>query len=499
MLKLTTQCRSIRGPYVVARTCLFLATLAGVGAAQYGKGTGSEWSKVVVEGKTTPDPEARDSQTHKPVTPAANRSIVRRLLRGDLDSQLKMIDGLRQRRLDEPAVLAALVECGDQILAGGALDTRVYLIVETLGTARELDFTRAALLRWLGSALDQPSQNPTDPWQMLAHGILVALRSHAHDEVQQRAVALLDSQDRQLKILAIDILGNNRYEPALTTLIGLLDSDEFRQDYALRYSLIEALSRYPQQQAEAALNNQLSQLSGQLRHLLEQHLETKRRASDRQRDTVVVETRALRPDADTDQPNIMQYSSGPSSTRRKARREEYRIPRFLGVPIYADRITFVIDFSGTMGHSTGRNSTRLSTAKAELRRAVLQLEPHRSFRVIGFETNVVPLSPTLVPATPENAADLFRRLDYLTIGAGTNLYGGLQAAINDPTQPELIILLSDGLPTRGELVRDDQILRAVGYSNLFRRITIDTIAVGRNSWLMEQLARQNRGSTRRIN
>ncbi len=171
----------------------------------------------------------------------------------------------------------------------------------------------------------------------------------------------------------------------------------------------------------------------------------------------------------------------------------------MGVPIYADRVAFVLDFSGTMRETVGRTGNRLDVAKRELQTAIQQLSEDRWFRVIAFDGRIFSLSPTLVPATAENKSRVLRKLDYLTIGNWTNLYGGLHEALVDPGQPELVILLSDGLPTRGEFTEDDEILRAIAYTNLFRRVTIETVVVGRESSLMEQLAQQNGGTTRRAN
>jgi hypothetical protein len=448
-----------------------------------------------------PEPAAATATATPPV---ANRSLLRRLLRGNKQRQLETIATLPPQALENAGILAALVQCADGILQDGGPDTRVYLTVEKLGMAPEHEVARAALLRWLTLAVDQQPEEPPHEWQMLAHALLVALRQYAHQDVQARASQLLDSDDVRLKMLAVDVLGRNRYEPALPRLIELLDTDVYRRDYAFRYSLIEALAHYRQPQAGAALADQLPKLSGQLRQVLQQYLDD-RAQNDRQLPrTLQVDNRPLRgrdaeakADADADA-GLYLTDSAPEYPLGSAQ-PDYRVPRFMGVPIYADRVTFVIDFSSTMAQPSGRGGTRLSAAKRELQEAILQLAQHQAFRVVGFDTHVVPLSPTLVPATPENKALLAHQLDYLNNGRGTNLYGGLHAALTDPTHPELVILLSDGLPTRGEFLRDNEILRAIGYTNLFRRITIATIAVGRRSGLMEQLARQNGGTTRRIN
>ncbi len=224
----------------------------------------------------------------------ANRALPRRLIRGDKWKQLETIHAVRQRRLDDPASLQALVECGDQILQDEGPDTRVYLIAETLGTAPNHELTRTALLRWLDLALEQPPAESPRGWQVLAQTVLVSLRHFADDPVQRRAVDLLAHDDVQLTILAIDILGQNRYAPVLPRLIECLKSKNYHNDYAFRSSLLHALAAYPQPAAHTALVAEVPRLSGQLRHVVEQQL-MQAAAPDALPGTLEIENRRLRP------------------------------------------------------------------------------------------------------------------------------------------------------------------------------------------------------------
>ena len=62
---------------------------------------------------------------------------------------------------------------------------------------------------------------------------------------------------------------------------------------------------------------------------------------------------------------------------------------------------------------------------------------------------------------------------------------------------EAIFVLSDGLPSAGRVRDPEEILRIVNQANRFRRITINTISVGRSSDLLKALSRQNNGGYRR--
>ena len=191
--------------------------------------------------------------------------------------------------------------------------------------------------------------------------------------------------------------------------------------------------------------------------------------------------------------SIQSYRTDPSVLKSR-----YQVPSFFGVPVYADRVTFVVDFSGTMKHPTRAQISRLDAAKRELIQVIQQLRPTQLFRVIGFDSTVAPLSPSLVPATPANLRQFAARLLPIRGGGGTNLYGGLEAALQDSTQPELILLLSDGEPNAGRITDPAAILRATRDENMFRRVTISTVSVGCDSELLQLLALGNAGHYRRI-
>jgi hypothetical protein len=66
------------------------------------------------------------------------------------------------------------------------------------------------------------------------------------------------------------------------------------------------------------------------------------------------------------------------------------------------------------------------------------------------------------------------------------------------TGADTIVLLSDGQPTTGPVVKEDQILELITNANQLSRVQIHTISLG-NSPLLKELARRNEGEHRAIN
>ncbi len=76
---------------------------------------------------------------------------------------------------------------------------------------------------------------------------------------------------------------------------------------------------------------------------------------------------------------------------------------------------------------------------------------------------------------------------------GTNLFGGLQAALAY-TDVKTIFVLSDGAPTAGDETGSGAILGAVRRLNEEREATIHCVSLGRRSRLLRLLAKQSGGT-----
>lgn len=168
---------------------------------------------------------------------------------------------------------------------------------------------------------------------------------------------------------------------------------------------------------------------------------------------------------------------------------------YYGLPLYAQRIVFVLDTSGSMA------GLRLEAAKAELHKAIAGLPGTVGFSIVVFNAEVGVWQKQLVPATPEakQAAHLF--VASQPAARDTATYDALQAAFL--FDAEAIYFLSDGAPTSGSIVRPAEIVTAVTRGNRGRRISIYTIGIGDQlrgptGVFMQQIAEQNFGVYRRV-
>ena len=197
------------------------------------------------------------------------------------------------------------------------------------------------------------------------------------------------------------------------------------------------------------------------------------------------------------------------------------VTSFFGIPVSGSRVVFVLDVSRSMSFPFGTGteqsrSSRLDEARRELLLAVKGLPPATRFNLILFSTDQRSWKPDLVPATEAMKSEFQGFVERIQPEAGTNLFAGLDHALGiKSAQPgdryatnvDEVILLSDGAPSVGAVVRTDEILRLITETNRYARVTIHTVFIGPKVpvgqdlaqgtltpyELMEQLARQNGG------
>jgi len=172
---------------------------------------------------------------------------------------------------------------------------------------------------------------------------------------------------------------------------------------------------------------------------------------------------------------------------------------YYDIPLVSSRIAFVVDHSGSMKARVGtdRKRTRLDAAKQQLRQVVKALPKTHKVNLILFESGVTSVWKEITRLTKGNRKELLKEVDKIPYAGGTNTFGGLVQAFNDP-EVDTIYLLTDGQPTAGEKVDATEILEAVQQMNRVRQIVIHCISVGRESALLQDLAAITGGTYKKV-
>jgi Ca-activated chloride channel family protein len=149
-------------------------------------------------------------------------------------------------------------------------------------------------------------------------------------------------------------------------------------------------------------------------------------------------------------------------------------------------LIFVVDTSSSMA---GRP---LKKAREVVHRALAGLRADDAFQIVRFDDAASALGPRMLAPSANNVRWALAWLDALPAAGGTEMIGGLEAALalpHDPARLRVVVLLTDGY-----LGNEDEVLASavmqLGEARLF------SFGVGSavNRWLLEELARLGRGA-----
>ncbi|MEZ6014589.1 MAG: HEAT repeat domain-containing protein [Planctomycetota bacterium] len=175
------------------------------------------------------------------------------------------------------------------------------------------------------------------------------------------------------------------------------------------------------------------------------------------------------------------------------------VAEFFGIRIESHRVIFIIDVSGSMAETLRpryvgeQGETRMVVAKRELAKAIEGLDPKALFNILPFSSGMERWRDegiaTATQATREDALGYVKKLD---AGGGTNIYGALELAFQDP-DVDTIVVLSDGEPSVGEVTDAGLIREAVKEWNDNRAVQVHAVAVGGSLQLLKWIAEDNGG------
>ena len=179
-------------------------------------------------------------------------------------------------------------------------------------------------------------------------------------------------------------------------------------------------------------------------------------------------------------------------TRKQRKDGNTTVSTFYGVPVESERVVFVIDQSGSMA-ALGDTKDKLGPAVRETLKVIAKMRDGSKVNVVFFGTKVHTWSDNLRELGKNSRRELAEHLNRQKPLGDTNLYGGLELALS-MDGVDTIYLLSDGEPSSGRFVVDEEILREIGKRNKRLRVQIHCISLDEDSPLLKKLAEQSGGT-----
>jgi hypothetical protein len=321
--------------------------------------------------------------------------------------------------------------------------------------------------------------------------------SSEQPEIEKKAFAIFDKAAGQRKggllllVSLADLLSTLADDTSVSTLLKMSQRPAFDEHFGVRRSIVQALVKIEENEAIDALIAILGKAKGEVRGDIVQHLTA-----------VSGQQLGLDPPAWAGwwKANQEKFRFLPRGARAVNRAEAVRSQSmYYGLPIYAAKVVFVLDTSGSM------RGERIYAAKRELTSAISALPEGVYFDVLAFDHSVRYWQRQLLVASPENKTKATKWVEGQALGRATASYDALEAALDLDT--ESIFFLTDGAPHGGKVVRPEEIIEVLTRLNFSRRVTINAIGIGVGLPLptnpfhafLSSLAERNYGEYRPVN
>lgn len=169
----------------------------------------------------------------------------------------------------------------------------------------------------------------------------------------------------------------------------------------------------------------------------------------------------------------------------------------------SNRVVFVLDASISMERTLQspyrglEGRTRFEAAREELFRALAELPAESSFNLILFSNHIQVWEDELVAVSEESRESAREFVDDITLGFGTDIWGGVAAALRIP-ELDTIYVLSDGEPAGAPISDLAQIRLEFRRRRAHMGVELNAIALGPDLPLLRWLAEDAGGGYARF-
>jgi Ca-activated chloride channel homolog len=163
-------------------------------------------------------------------------------------------------------------------------------------------------------------------------------------------------------------------------------------------------------------------------------------------------------------------------------------------PVEKDML-LVLDTSGSM------RGEKIEQARAAIDYCLTHLNPGDRFNIVTFGTEVSTFRSDLRPNAPAEIAAAREYIDNVIANGRTNISGALAKAFagaSDPRRPRIMMFLTDGTPTAGELKMENILAAAAAANTSHTRVFVVGVGNDVNTHLLDKLAEDTEGTSEYI-
>ncbi len=304
----------------------------------------------------------------------------------------------------------------------------------------------------------------------------------------------LQASDWRLAMVAVEVLGHRRADDTAAAIRKVWDRPEAKRFYALRHTVVCSLGDIGGPTAVEGLVGLLPDLDGQLKYEAVARLTLRTGENHGSDVTAWKEWWTAQDGVVPDVPVAANEELPVDLPWQRA------LPRFFNLPIYSQRVVFVLDHSKSM-LSTLEGKPRLEAMQDEFTKVMQRLPEAAAFGMVVFNERVDVWKSALTPANSSSKSAAIQSIYSLQATGKTAVYDALEAAIQLDQNIEQIVFLTDGRPTAGKITNDAEIVNAITLLNRYHHIRIDCLGIdteGPPEELLKQISQRNSGTYTRI-
>jgi len=372
---------------------------------------------------------------------------------GRMTAPIDAAQWLQALKENDPRAARAFVESLELHAAAGRVDGKHEPLVKSLLRSARRDpdvWTRGAALLALARLEPSDARELADEFGAAKQPVLRAASFEAwllldSGAATTHAAAVLDDVFAPLRARAVQALVDDGSRAAVTELVGRLEREERLR---VRTAIVEGLRR----------------LSG-LRHGFD--VRPWREWADALPDDFA---------PPGEPPRAPSAPDGPDDG-------DLRTTTLIGHAVRSDRVTFLIDMSGSMWTQQA-GATRKQRVEVELRKALEALPPTARFNVVPFADQPMPFEKALVEASRANVARALESFERSTLRGKGDVWGALVLALADP-EVDTLVVLSDGAPSGGERWNVELMRHLYARENRLRNVAVDAVLFGASKALVK--------------
>lgn len=307
-------------------------------------------------------------------------------------------------------------------------------------------------------------------------------------------------EDRDVRNAAIAVLADVREKRHLPALMAALE----HEDWSTRFLAITGIKRLRNATPVAKLVERMGIEKGRMKkHLADALWQLTAQSFDEDEQKWAAWWKAAKSEFKVASEKDLDKADAAREKRRLTQRTVSKA-KFFGIKVESHRVIFILDVSGSMMESMygreidGRGAARIDIAKKELAQAVKNLDAGALFNIYAFSNGVARWDPKGIGANSTTTRqEALTWIERLGASGGTNLYDSVREGFEDK-DVDTIFILSDGEPTVGDEIDPFRIREDVAKWNKYRKIKINTIAIGGNLEVLEWLAKDAGGTYRQM-